>query len=241
MLVNQTMGLPLAPEDVATLESHTEGWITGLQMAALSMQGRADKRAFIKAFAGSHRYVLDYLVDEVLQRQPEPVRRFVEMSHPSASVRLLVRRRDGTAWSAQAMLDYLERANLFDAPLDDGRQWYRYHHLFAEVLHAHTQGQHPATLPPLHQRASAWYEAHDMPGDAIHHALAAGEIVEIGTIEHFFTDPQHRSHEALPGADSEIACPYQVPGSLTPVQGRLREPSAWFIHTGNEKLAPVEH
>ncbi len=173
--LDQTMGLQIAPEDVAALERRTEGWITGLQMAALSMQGRADAGAFIRAFAGSHRYVLDYLVDEVLQRQPERVRRFLldtailqRLCAPLCAA--VTGEEDG-----RAMLEYLERANLFLAPLDDERRWYRYHHLFADVLRAHRQKDHPEAAPLLHRRASAWYEAQEMPGDAIHHALAAGD------------------------------------------------------------------
>jgi LuxR family maltose regulon positive regulatory protein len=173
--LNQTMGLQLAPEDVAALEHRTEGWITGLQMAALSVQGRVDAGAFIRAFVGSHRYVLDYLVDEVLQRQPERVRRF--LLETAILQRLCAPLCDAVTGEAdgRAMLEHLERANLFLTPLDDERRWYRYHHLFADVLRAHMQKEQPDAAPVLHRRASAWCEAHDMPGDAIRHALAAGD------------------------------------------------------------------
>ncbi len=180
--LNQTMGLQLAPGDIALLEDRTEGWITGLQMAALSMQGRADAEAFIRAFAGSHRYVLDYLVDEVLQRQPEPVRRF--LLETAILQRLCGPLCDAVTEVAtgQAMLEFLERANLFLVPLDDERRWYRYHHLFADALLAHVQQERPAALPVLHQRASLWYEAHDMPADAVHHAFAARDMARAATL-----------------------------------------------------------
>ena len=193
--LRQTMGLHLAPEEIATLERHTEGWITGLQMAALSMQGRADAGAFIAAFAGSHRYVLDYLVDEVLQRQPEPVRRF--LLDTAILQRLCGALCDAVTEEAtgQAMLEFLERANLFLVPLDDARRWYRYHHLFAEVLQAHMQKERPQAAPALHGRASRWYEAHDMPGDAIHHALAAGDMARAASLVEVAWPPMRRQRQ----------------------------------------------
>ena len=137
--LNQVMGLNLSAADIAALETRTEGWIAGLQLAALSMQGRSDTASFIQAFTGSHRFVLDYLMEEVLQRQPERVRGFLlqtaildRLSGPLCNA--VTGQQDG-----KAMLETLERGNLFVIPLDDQRQWYRYHHLFAEVLQAHLQ------------------------------------------------------------------------------------------------------
>ena len=134
--LNQQMGLKLSPEEVAALEARTEGWIAGLQLAALSMQGRTDTAAFVQAFAGSHRFVLDYLVEEVLLRQPERVRTFLlqtsildRLSGPLCDA--VTGQEDGGS-----TLEELERGNLFVVPLDDSRQWVRYHHLFAEVLQA---------------------------------------------------------------------------------------------------------
>ena len=138
--LNQMMGLNLSAENIAALETRTEGWIAGLQLAALSMQGRSDTASFIQSFTGSHRFVLDYLVEEVLQRQPEHVRSFLlqtaildRLSGPLCNA--VTEREDG-----KEMLDILERSNLFLIPLDDQRQWYRYHHLFADVLQAHLHG-----------------------------------------------------------------------------------------------------
>ena len=134
--LTEVMGLPLSAEEVAALEAHTEGWIAGLHLAALSMQGRDDLAGFIAAFTGSHRYVVDYLVEEVLLRQPEEVQDFLmqtclldRLSGPLCDA---VRERD----DSQALLEHVEQTNLFLVSLDDERQWYRYHHLFAEVLRA---------------------------------------------------------------------------------------------------------
>jgi LuxR family maltose regulon positive regulatory protein len=171
--INRMMGLHLSDGDVAALESRTEGWIAGLQMAALSMQGREDIASFIQAFTGSHRFVLDYLAEEVLQRQPEHIRSFLlqtsVLDRFCASLCKVVTTRE----DAKEILDTLERRNLFLIPLDDQRQWYRYHHLFAEVLQAHLQEAQPDRVSMLHLRASEWYEQNGLRSDAIRHALAA--------------------------------------------------------------------
>ena len=156
--LNQVMGLNLSAEDIAALETRTEGWIAGLQLAALSMQGRSDTASFIQAFTGSHRFVLDYLVEEVLQHQPEHVRSFLLQTaildrFCAPLCNAVTEREDG-----KEMLETLERSNLFVIPLDDQRQWYRYHHLFADVLQAHLMEAQPEQVSSLHQRASAWYE-----------------------------------------------------------------------------------
>ena len=174
--LNQVMGLNLSPAEINALENRTEGWIAGLQMAALSIQGRADTAAFIDAFTGSHRYVLDYLVEEVLQRQPERVRNFLlatsilqQLTGPLCDA--ITGQEDGAE-----MLESLERGNLFVVPLDDQRSWYRYHHLFAEVLGAHLFKERPDWVADLHQKASCWYEQNQQPAAAIRHALAAPDF-----------------------------------------------------------------
>ncbi len=171
--LNQMMGLDLSAADVAALESRTEGWIVGLQMAALSMQGRADTASFIRAFTGSHRFIIDYLVEEVLQRQPERVRDFLLQT--SILDRLSGPLCDAVAsqGDGREMLEALERGNLFVVPLDDQRQWYRYHHLFADMLQARLIKEQPDLAPVRHRRASEWYEQNGLPADAIRHALAA--------------------------------------------------------------------
>ena len=180
--LNRMMGLNLRDADIAALEARTEGWIAGLQLAALSMQGRADAAGFIQAFTGSHHFVLDYLASEVLDRQPEHVRSFLlqtaildRLSGPLCDA---VTMQDG----GRGMLETLERENLFVVPLDDQRQWYRYHHLFADVLRAHLTEAQPEQVTGLHQRASAWYEQNGFAHDAIRHSLAAADFVRAAAL-----------------------------------------------------------
>lgn len=174
--LNQMMGLSLTPEEVASLQRRTEGWIAGLQLAALSMQGREDIPGFIQTFAGDNRYIVDYLADEVLSRQPEHIRTFLlqtsildRLSGPLCDA---VTAQPGSA----VLLETLERGNLFVIPLDDRRRWYRYHHLFADVLRAHALDELTEQVPNLHRRASAWYQHNDSPVDAICHAYSAGDF-----------------------------------------------------------------
>ncbi len=186
--LNSVMGLNLSPGDIAALEDRTEGWIAGLQLAALSMRGREDIPEFIRAFTGDHRYILDYLVEEVLTRQPEPVRSFLLQT-------AILDRLSGSLCDAvtgqekgNVRLEALEHGNFFVVALDDTRHWYRYHHLFAEVLSAHLLAEQPDQVATLHQRASEWYEQHGSASDAIRHALAAADfaraadLVELGVL-----------------------------------------------------------
>jgi LuxR family maltose regulon positive regulatory protein len=174
--LNQGMGLNLAAEEIAALENRTEGWIAGLQMVALSLEGRSDTDAFVHAFTGSHRFVMDYLVEEVLQRQPEDIHSFLLhtaiLDRLSGSLCDAVAQRD----DGRAILAALERNNLFVASLDDNRQWYRYHHLFAEALQARLMEAQPDQISGLHRRASAWYEQNGLPSGAISHALAGRDF-----------------------------------------------------------------
>jgi LuxR family transcriptional regulator, maltose regulon positive regulatory protein len=174
--LNQVMGLNLSTEDIAALEDRTEGWIAGLQLAALSMQGHQDVPGFIRAFAGDHRYIVDYLVEEVLERQPEPVRSFLLqtsiLDQLSGSLCDAVTGQE----ESNERLEALERGNFFVVPLDDKRHWYRYHHLFAEVLSAHLIAEQPDQISTLHRRASEWYEHNGSAADAIRHALAAEDF-----------------------------------------------------------------
>jgi LuxR family maltose regulon positive regulatory protein len=174
--LNQVMDLNLSAEEVASLETRTEGWISGLQLAALSMRGREDIPGFIRAFGGDNRYIVDYLIEEVLQRQPERVRTFLlqtsildRLSGPLCDA--VTGQEDG-----RGMLEALERGNLFVVPLDDKRQWYRYHHLFADVLQVRSMEEQPIHVPTAHRRASEWYEQNNSPPDAIRHALAAEDF-----------------------------------------------------------------
>ena len=183
--LKQVMGLNLSAQEIAALESHTEGWIAGLQLAALSMQGHQDVPGFIRAFAGDHRYIVDYLVEEVLQRQPDPVRSFLLQTAILDRLRGPLCDAVTGQQGGNARLEALERGNFFVVPLDDKRHWYRYHHLFAEVLAAHLRAEQPDQLSTLHRRASDWYEHNGLPADAIRHALAgedfarAADLVEL--------------------------------------------------------------
>lgn len=183
--LNEVMGLGLSAQDVTALEGRTEGWIAALQLAALSIQGREDVAGFIAGFTGDDRYIVDYLAEEVLQRQPGQVRDFLLQTS-------LLGRLHGPLCDAvtggsggKAMLEALDRGNLFVVPLDDRRQWYRYHHLFADVLRARLSDEAPDLVRGLHRRASDWYAENGDQSEAIRHALAGGhferaaELVEL--------------------------------------------------------------
>lgn len=174
-LLNQLKGLGLRADQLGALADRTEGWAAGLQMAALALQGRADVDGFVTAFAGSHRFIVDYLGEEVLERQPDEVRRFlVQTSILDRLTGPLCEAVTGESYG-QAMLHRLEHANLFIAELDDQREWYRYHQLFADVLRAELRDREPALEPVLHQRAGAWFEAQGQLPDAVRHALAGND------------------------------------------------------------------
>jgi LuxR family maltose regulon positive regulatory protein len=183
--LNRTMRLNLSADDAAALERRTEGWIAGLQLAALSMRGHPDTASFIESFTGSHHFVLDYLMEEVLGQQSESVQTFLlrtsildRLCGPLCDAVLL-----DTAAFGQETLEYLEHANLFIVPLDSERRWYRYHHLFADLLR---QRLHQSTatsargegrgVAELHSRASQWYEDHGLALEAFQHAAAANDV-----------------------------------------------------------------
>ncbi|MFN8491196.1 MAG: HTH-type transcriptional regulator MalT [Caldilineaceae bacterium] len=163
----------LSPANITALTQRTEGWIAGLQLAALSLAERTDLDNFIEAFTGSHAYIVDYLVEEVLQRQPAEVEQFLLQTS-------ILTRLNGALCDAvtgrndsQTMLGALERANLFLVPLDNERRWYRYHYLFADVLRRRLQQTQLLDVVQLHRQASLWFCAHDAPSEAIQHAFAA--------------------------------------------------------------------
>src|SRR5438067_10538890 len=184
--LNQGMGLNLSAEDVTALEARTEGWIAGLQLAAISLQGHQDATGFITSFTGSHHFVLDYLVEEVLQQQPESIQTFLlrtsildRMTGSLCDAVLL-----NPSGSGQATLESIEHANLFLVPLDNERRWYRYHQLFADLLRqrlhqrsASSPGDEVEDVTELHIRASQWYEDNGLEIEAFHHAVAANDVV----------------------------------------------------------------
>ncbi len=199
--LNQVMSLNLTAENISALEARTEGWVAGLQLAALSLQGHQDVPGFIQAFAGDHRYIVDYLVEEVLQRQSESVRSFLLQT-------AILDRLNGSLCEAvtgqpggKARLETLQRGNFFLIPLDDKRYWYRYHHLFADVLHMHLLAEQPEQVPALHRRASEWYAENGSPADAIRHALAGRDFERAANLIELAAPAMGRNRQAaaLPG------------------------------------------
>ena len=243
--LNGVMGLVLTAADVAALEGRTEGWIAALQLAALSIQGREDTAAFIAGFAGDDRYIVDFLAEEVLQRQPEHVKQFLlqtsildRLSGPLCDA---VTGQDG----GKAKLATLERRNLFLVPLDDRRRWYRYHQLFADVLHAHLRDEQPDEVPDLHRRASGWYEQNDEPSEAIRHALAARDFERAADLVELTIPAMRRNRqeaavhgwlELLPDEVVRVRPVLSVGfagallarGELEGVEGRLRDAERWL-------------
>src|SRR5437868_10112039 len=183
--LNQVMSLTLSAEDIAALERRTEGWITGLQLAAISLKGQQDATSFITSFTGSHHFVLDYLMEEVLGQQSERVQTFLlrtsildRLTGPLCDAVLM-----DPSVSGRETLEDLERANLFIIPLGNERRWYRYHHLFADLLRQRLQQSFASSLADaesnvneLHIRASQWYEDNGLEFEAFHHAAAANDI-----------------------------------------------------------------
>ncbi len=203
--LNHVMDLDLDPAHVAALEHRTEGWAAGLQLAALSARGRTETgdsggvAGFVDAFTGSHRFVLDYLVEEVLNSQPGDVRGFlldtsVLQQMTGTLCDALTGRDDG-----RQTLEILERGNLFVVPIDDQRQWYRYHHLFADALRARLLAQHPDRVPELHRAASRWHAEHGVLADAVTHAVAGDDYERAaGLVELALADlRKHRQDRTL--------------------------------------------
>jgi LuxR family maltose regulon positive regulatory protein len=174
--LNRVMGLKLSEMDIRALENRTEGWIAGLQLAAISLQGKNDASERIRSFSGSHRIVLDYLVEEVLEQQPEHIQEFLLKTS-------LLERLNGSLCNAltgrsdgQQTLEYLDHVNLFVLPLDDERHWFRYHHLFADLLHQRLEQKTPEELASLNNQASKWFLENNQPDEAVVHALRAADF-----------------------------------------------------------------
>jgi len=208
--LNDVTGLDLSPENIAALEGRTEGWIAALQLAALSMQGRTDIGAFIAGFAGDDRYIVDYLVEEVLARQTEQIRTFLLRT-------CLLDRLNGPLCDAvtgqpggKATLEALDRANLFLVPLDDSRHWYRYHHLFADMLQAHLSDERPDEVTELHRRASGWYDHNGQPSPAIRHAVAAGDVERAADLVELAIPELQRNRQETTIRGWLDAIPYEV-------------------------------
>lgn len=188
--LKHSTGLEVTEDALAPLQSQLEGWIAGLQLVALTLRRNPDL-ATATAFAGRHRYITDYLSEDVLSNLPDNTRRFLLqtsiLDRLSGSLCDAVTER-GSGYG-QEMLEHLERENLFLLPLDENREWFRYHRVFAGVLHAELKRRHPQEVEPLHRRAAAWYLAHDQPEPAFHHALAGGDAERVQQIfeQHIYT------------------------------------------------------
>ncbi|KAA3655833.1 MAG: helix-turn-helix transcriptional regulator [Chloroflexi bacterium] len=194
--LNEAMGLALSAADIAALEKRTEGWIAGLQLAAISLQGRSDASSLVQSFTGSHRLVLDYLIEDVLHQQPQHVQQFLletaVLHQLAAPLCNAVTKQE----NSQSILEMLDRANLFVIPLDNERQWYRYHHLFAEVLKARLQAKQPEQVAELHLRASKWFEQKQQPADAIRHALAGDDLERVAALAELAWPAWHEGYKS---------------------------------------------
>lgn len=193
--LQQTMGLTLETPDVARLAQRTEGWVAGVQLAALAMRRYEDRSAFVQVFSGSQRFILDYIQDEILQRQPLAIQRFLLQTAILSQLSAPLCQALTGEQASQEMLETLERANLFLVPLDEERQWYRFHSLFREALLARLRATWPEEVPRLHRRAAAWYEAQGLLNKAISHALEAADAVYAADLIERFIDPQSFRNE----------------------------------------------
>jgi LuxR family maltose regulon positive regulatory protein len=254
--LREATGLDLPAGLVAALQDRTEGWAAGVQLAALSLRGQADPAGFIATFAGSHRYVLDYLTGEVLAGQPEHVLRF--LLETSVLERLCGPLCDAVTGrpGSQDMLEELDRANLFMVPLDEVRHWWRYHHLFADLLRARLEREWPAALQGLHHAAAAWHEKHGFADDAVRHAIAAGETgwaarlverhvetllrrSEGATLERWLSSLPAESVRARPRLFLAQAIAAVVSGRLEAVEPLVADAERAFAATGDEPHEPT--
>lgn len=176
--LNAVMLLDLSHDEIHALDAHTEGWVAGLQLAALSMQGREDRQEFITTFTGSHRHILEYLTAEVLSRQDEYIQNFLLQTSILDRLSPSLCNAVTNHSYSETTLEQLEQANLFLIPLNEQRRWYRYHHLFAEFLRAHLARVHPEMVSELHSRAAKWYEQNGFAAEAMQHMLSAGDLAE---------------------------------------------------------------
>lgn len=235
--LNELMGLDLSINDIAALEARTEGWIAGLQLAALSMKGQQNPSAYIESFAGDDRNIMDYLLEEVLQKQTEDIQSFLMETSILDRVTgslcdAVTDRTDG-----QEMLEMLEQANLFITSLDNKRKWFRYHRLFVDLLRHRLEQFGPERIPDLHLRAAQWYEDHDLYDEALGHGLASGDYEQLVRLLESSGEPiiMHGEVNLL------LECLEALPEEMIRARPRLSLYYAWASLRGaRTRLADVE-
>ncbi len=249
--LNRVMALDLLPGETTELAMRTEGWIAGLKLAALSLAGRDDARTFVEGFSGDNRYIADYLVEEVLRTQPERIRRFLLdtaiLERLSAPVCDFITDELGS----QNLIEVLEQKNVFVVPLDDRREWYRYHHLFADVLQSHARREDPARFRHVHRRASAWYEEQGSTEAAVRHAFAAEDLERVAALLELEWPPMDRSYRARRWLTWVRALPDRLVrarpvlsmgyawallngGEVEAAEARLRDVERWLVGSDGE-------
>jgi len=251
--LNLVMGLDLSTKDIAALERRTEGWIAGLQLAAISLQGKENTSQLIKSFSGSYRLVLDYLIEEVLEQQPKSVQTFLLQTS-------ILNRLTGTLCDAltgqgnsQQVLEALDRANLFIVPLDENRRWYRYHHLFADLLRQRLRQKYPEQISQLHLFASEWYEQESLWSDAIHHAFASEDLERVADLIELVWTPMNTSYQSVTWLGWAKILPEELirsrpllsaacgwasldAGDMEAARFYFRDAEGWLDATKNERL-----
>lgn len=261
--LNQVMGLGLSGEDIDALEARTEGWIAGLQLAAVSLQGQPDKSRLIRSFTGSNRFVLDYLIEDVLSQQPRSLQDFLtqtsilkQLTGPLCdAVRFGSANTPTGQDNGQATLEMLDRANLFIVRLDNERRWYRYHHLFADLLRRRLRYTQPEQQPSLHLRASEWYQDNGFNEQAIEHSLMAEDFERAAVLAELAWPEMHRSYKGIAWLRWVKAIPDELvrarpvlstgygwslidTGDLEGADLRLRDAEQWFEARANIKEQP---
>ncbi len=257
--LNEAMSLQLTSEQITSLEERTEGWIAGLQLAALSMRGRtpSQKSDFISNLSGGHQYLVDYLAEEILNQQSAQIQRFLKQT--AILSRLSAPLCDAVTGStnSQQLLEKLSKDNLFVMALDDERHWYRYHHLFADILQARLIEEQPDQVAALHQRASRWYEQNNLPSDAIRHALAAEEFERAADLVELAWPEMDARFQAATWLSWVTALPDEVVrvrpvlsmgyawavlngGELEVAEARLQDVEQWLSGGGSNNDEPLD-
>jgi len=260
--LNEVMRLGLSMEDIGALEARTEGWIVGLQMAALSLRGHGNTSEFIRVFSGSHRFVLDYLVEEVLKRQPAHIQTFLletsilEKLNSALCDTLMSEEWKQSGQHGQAVLEYLERSNLFVVPLDENRQWYRYHHLFADLLRSRLEQSSSGRAAALHMKASQWFESQGNLNEAVDHALLSKDyersanlldmssqtrvLINVFTVQKWIQQIPGEIIHAHPWIHISQSWIWLSMGKLDEIEDLLKRAENWICDDKNQSRSDTE-